>query len=191
MVPTVTYPGGDAGQRLLDRRTLMVSGALDHEVVTRLCAELMALDGESAGDIDVVVNSPGGPIEEVGGLLDVIELMRAPVRTTCVGTARGTAAVVVAVGTGGRRAASNATLSLRCPWPAEPAHGHADDVARAAEEARVMRQRLIDTLVAATGQTAETVAAEFDHGAVLDATAAIALGLVDEIANRPASGGST
>jgi len=176
----VSLPEGDPGQRLFDRRTVMVSGPLGHDAASRLCAQLMALDGHSADDVDLIVNSPGGPIDEVVAVLDVIDLMRAKVNTACIGRARGTAGIVVAHGTGRRRAGPNATISLRCDAPA-PTEGTADDLAQAAAELESLRRRLQDVLVRATGQAAAAVANELVHGAVHEAADALALGLIDEI----------
>ena len=183
LVPTVDMPGGDARERLRNARTVFVSGPLDGAAVSSLCAELMAFDGESAADVEVIVNSPGGPIDEVSAVLDVIELMRAAVNATVVGAARGTAGVLAASANGRRRAAPNATISLRCETP-RPSHGTAEELARAAEEALVVRRRLSRALVAATGQPETLIDDELDRGVVHDAPGALALGLIDEI-GRP------
>jgi ATP-dependent Clp protease, protease subunit len=183
LVPTVDMPVGDASHRLFDRRTVMVTGPLDHDAASRLCAGLMALDGESGADVKVVLNSPGGPLAEVSAVLDVIDLMRARVQTTCVGTAKGSAGIVLACGTGQRRAAPNATISLRCERPGG-AQGTAEDLARAAAEADELMRRIRDALVAATGQSADSITAEIDHGGVHGAAEARALGIIDEV-GRP------
>jgi ATP-dependent Clp protease, protease subunit len=184
LVPMVAVPDGDPGQRLFERRIVLVSGALDHDAATMLCAQLMALDGQSSSDVEVLINSPGGPADELAAVLDVIELMRARVNTSCVGTARGTAGIVVACGTGRRRAGTHATISVRCDR-SPPPDGTADDVARAAVELEAQRRRLRDALVAATGLPADVVAGELDHGAAHGAAEALALGLVDEIGRPP------
>lgn len=189
LVPTVGVPEGDATSRLFDRRAVLVSGPLDHDAATRLCAELMALDGESTADVNVIVNSPGGPLGEVSAVLDVIDLMRAPLRTTCVGTAKGTAGILLACGTGVRKAAPNATISVRCDQH-ESVHGSAEDVARGAKELDALEHRLQQALVAATGQSAATIAGELDRGGVHGAAEAQALGLIDEIASSSGAPGT-
>ena len=108
MVPMVDLPGDDVETHLFARRRVLLSGVLDGDAANRVAAQLMALDGRSAEPIEIVVNSDGGPIADVLTLLDIVGLMRAPVRTVCVGRATGTAAVLVACGTGGRHAAPNA-----------------------------------------------------------------------------------
>ena len=60
----------------------------------------MALDGRSADPVEVIVNSEGGPLADVLAVVDVLGSMRARVDTTCLGRAKGTAAIVLACGTG-------------------------------------------------------------------------------------------
>ena len=71
----------DPVDRLRAQRRLLVTGALDHTSTDRLCAELMLADGLSADPIELIVNSPGGPADVVHAVIDVIGLLRAPLRT--------------------------------------------------------------------------------------------------------------
>ena len=113
-------------------------------------------------------------------MLDVIELMPAPVATTCIGTAKGTAAVLVACGTGPRRAARHASISLRYDHR-ESFEGSAEELAGRAVELETMRRRLEGALAEATGRSAATMGDELDHGTLHDAAGALDLGLVDEV----------
>jgi len=180
MVPVVDIPAGGPLDHLFDRRIILVNGALDSAASTALCASLLALDRRSADDVEVVVSSPGGPLEELAAVLDVLQLMRARTNTTCTGIARGTAAALVACGTGNRRAAPNARLTLRLEHE-QAAAGSADDVRRRAAELAIRRDQLTDALTRATGQSADVITAELDAGDWHDATAARRLGLVDEV----------
>jgi ATP-dependent Clp protease protease subunit len=180
VVPMVDAPSPDPAQRLLERRTILVGGPLDHAAVTHLCAQLMALDGRSASDVEVIVNSPGGPIADIAAVLDVIELMRGRVNVTCTGMAHGTAAVLVACATGERRAGRHARLSLRLPQVELPV-ASSTDVARLSEEVAAARRHLVGVLAAATGQPAGVIARELDEGAAHDPADALRLGLIDRV----------
>jgi ATP-dependent Clp protease protease subunit len=115
LVPLVYEPvGRDPVRRLYERRVVMLGSALDASTATDVSAELMSLDGRSGQEIELLINSPGGPVDEVFAILDVTDLLRAKVTTTCFGRAFGTAAIVLAAGTGSRRATPNASISLRC-----------------------------------------------------------------------------
>ncbi len=108
VVVPIVYESGDPLQQLYDRRTVLLGGPLDAATATRIAAQLMSLDADRP--VELLVNSPGGPVAEVFAVLDVIALMRGPVNTTCIGRACGTAAAVLAVR---HRAASGRTQRHR------------------------------------------------------------------------------
>lgn len=180
-IPLAEFGGGALWERLADQRRILVSGPLDRDAVTNLSAQLMALDGRSSREIELVINSTGGPISEIFAALDVIGLMRAPVKTTCVGAAVGTAAALVASGTGERRAAAHARLSLR-HRDTQTANGATNDLLRLADEVAAQHRRYLDLLAATTGQELELIEAEVDHGSHHDPIAAQKLGIIDAIA---------
>lgn len=183
--PLIDVPGSDAERRLFDQRNIMLSGPLDGDAVNRLCVQLMTLDGESSRSVGLFMNSEGGGIAEVLAVLDVMALMRAPVTTTCMGAARGTAALLLACGTGSRRATPHASISLRCSHP-ETIEGPAATVQREAEQLAVARTRLRDLLATATGQPITTIDQQLDRGTSLDAARAKQLGVIDAITHPAA-----
>lgn len=180
-VPFVDVPGGCAELGLLDQRKVLLAGPLDADAANRLSAQLMTLDGVSSRTVELFINSSGGGIAEALAPLDVIGLMRAPVGTTCMGTARGTAAALLACGTGERRCTPNATVSLRCSHP-EAIEGTAVVVQREAEHLAATRARLRALLARATGQSTTVIDDHLDHGGILDPAQARQLGIVDLIA---------
>jgi ATP-dependent Clp protease protease subunit len=174
MVPIVDPPR--AGGRVV--RRVVASGPLDAEATTRIAAELMAFDGESADDVELVINSDGGPLADVLALLDVIASMRAKVATVCLGRATGSAAVLVAAGTGGRRAGPNATIALRDRHVAH-IEGSPTSLRVQLDDLEQVRHRVIEALARSTGQPADELRRQLDDGPLLDPAGAAALGLVD------------
>ncbi len=179
--------GGDladeTARRLFERRTVMLTGALEGEAATALAASLMALDADDDGPVALLVNSPGGPLDAGIAVVDVLDLLQAPVEATCIGQAVGTAAAVVACATPGRRrAAPNARLSLRLAE--DRLEGPARRLEREASELLAARDRLVDRLVTATGRPRSEVADATERGPLLAAQEAVAAGLVDEVAAR-------
>ena len=185
MVPIVYEPvGRDPVQRLYERRRVLLGVPLDATAATDISAELMSLDGRSGEAIELLINSPGGPLDDVFAVLDVIHLARATVDVTCFGRALGTAAIVLACGTGTRRATPNATISLRCE-PTLTTVGSATDAEREVRRDRDLRERARSMLLERTGLPAHRIAHELDDGATFDAAAARELGIIDEIVTRP------
>lgn len=166
--------------QLLGRRTVMLDRALDDDAATHLAAQLMALDADGPDRIELVVNSPGGPLGAAAAVLDTIGLVRGPVDTTCIGRADGTAAVLVGAGTGRRRVGAGVTIRLRLADVeiTGPASRLDDDLARH----RDLQRALIDRLVAITGQDRRLIERDVESGRHLTADEAVSYGLADEVA---------
>ncbi|HEX6238360.1 MAG TPA: ATP-dependent Clp protease proteolytic subunit [Acidimicrobiales bacterium] len=179
---------------LMARRTIVLDGPLDVERASLVAAQLLALDGEDdrrredersgPRPITLVINSPGGPLEAATAVLDTMDLVADPVDTTCLGQATGTGAVVLAAGTGRRRAGPSSLIRLRLPEVA--LDGRAGHLAEEAAHLGRLHDALIDRLAAATGQEHRLVARDVDAGRLLTAEDAVAYGLVDEITTRRA-----
>ncbi|MEM9616251.1 MAG: ATP-dependent Clp protease proteolytic subunit [Actinomycetota bacterium] len=184
VVPTVDLGVDVAGDTLAAQRRLMVSGALDGQAVNALAAQLMTFDGVSGRDVELIVSSVGGPLSDILPILDVLRLMRAPVNVTAIGSVSGTAVGLVAAGTGERRAAPHARFTLRVDTE-QSISGTADEIARRADDLSRRRADYLSALAAATGQDADVLAAECESGRVRTADEALALGLIDAIADRP------
>lgn len=166
-------------ERMLARRTVMLDRALDAETATLVAAQLMTLDADGSEPITLLVNSPGGPLDAAAAVLDTIDLVRGSVDTTCLGQAVGTAAVVVAAGTGRRRIGAGAQVRLRLADVAlaGPAGQLDADVAYL----RDLRRALIDRLAGITGQDRQLIERDIDAGRSLTAAETVAYGLVDEV----------
>ena len=86
---------------------------------------------------------------------------------------------MLACGTGRRRAASHAIISLRCAADRERLEGPPAALRGRLEELEIVRRHVIDALAAATHRERGELEAELDDGRILDAAGAAALGLVD------------
>jgi len=172
--------------QLLARRTIMVDRPLSIETATMVAAQMMTLDADAGSDdaepMTLLVNSAGGPVDAIGAILDTIDLVRVPVDTSCLGQAVGTAALVVAAGTGRRRAGPGALFRLRLPEIelSGTARRLGDEVA----DHRRLHDAVVDRLVAATGQERRLIVRDLERGRALSAEEAIAYGLIDEIARK-------
>jgi ATP-dependent Clp protease protease subunit len=106
--------------------------------------------------------------------------IRCDVATTCLGMAASAAAVILAAGTKGKRyALPHSTVLLHQPHGG--AQGQSVDIDIQARE--ILRQRaMVDRILAAhTGQDVERIARDTDRDFILDASQALAYGLVDEV----------
>jgi ATP-dependent Clp protease, protease subunit len=174
---------GDAVEQLRADRHLLLMGTLDRAAADRVCAELMLADGRSGDPVELTINSPGGPVDALPAVLDVIGLLRAPLTTRCIGVATGTAAVVLASGTARRSATPRATISLRLDG-GHVIEGRVDDIRLGAAQVSELWRRIAEHVAAVSHLTQEEAAAALRDGSHLPVSEALAAGLVDDVAGR-------
>ena len=191
LIPTVIeqHPRGerafDIWSRLLAERIVFFGTALDDNVANLLIAQLLHLEADAPGkDIRLYINSPGGDMTALFAVYDTMKVLRCDVSTVCIGQAASAAAVVLAGGAHGKRfALPNARVLIHQPHGG--AQGQSTDLELAVKEMVLLRDRMVDSLSADTGQARERIVADIDRDYILRGPDAVAYGLVDEIIDRP------
>jgi ATP-dependent Clp protease protease subunit len=169
-------------RRLFEQRVVLLHGPLDDLSVARVSAELMTLDAEGDEPVTLRVDSGEGSLALALTLMDVVELMGVPVHALCLGQVGAGAVGVVAVC--GRRVAMPSTrFALREP-ATEQSPVHVRNVVQWSQLRTDERERFCTRVAAAAGRTVEQVRDDVVAGTYLDAPAAVAYGLVDEV-SRP------
>jgi ATP-dependent Clp protease protease subunit len=142
--------------------------------------------------VRLYLNSSGGALTPLLGLVDVIGSLSCPVRTVCLGRAERTAAVLLAVGTPGRRVVMpQARLLLAHPDPLTEPDEHpfvAEELMHRADSWE-RRLRAVEALLAeVTGTSPERVRHDLEHHLAMGAEQAVGYGLADTIGRRPPNG---
>jgi ATP-dependent Clp protease protease subunit len=183
-VPLVyeTSPGaGSLAERLLDRRTVLVSGPLDPVAAMDAAARLMLLDGTGDDPVDLLLSCPDGDLVSAMSLADTVELVGVEVRALCTGALGGPPVLVFAVAP---RRIAQPHATFRLSEPAVAIEGRAGDIAHEAERHAALLLDFHTRLAAATSRPPEAVAADLRDRRLLTAADAKAYGLVDELARR-------
>ena len=171
----------DIYSRLLRERIVFLGTALDETVANLIIAQLLHLEGEDPDKpINLYINSPGGDMTALFGVYDAMQFLGPPIHTVCVGQAASAAAVLLAAGEPGNRAAlPNARVLIHQPHGG--AQGQSSDMEIAVREMVIIRERMIDILAERTNQTRKRIAADIDRDYILRGEDAVKYGLVDEI----------
>ncbi|MFF7853611.1 ATP-dependent Clp protease proteolytic subunit [Streptomyces sp. NPDC007904] len=179
----------DPYAKLLQERIVLLGTRLDDTSANDVIAQFIHLEHLAPErDISLYVNSPGGSFHAMSAIYDTLRHVACDVETVCLGRAEGTAALLLAAGTPGKRCVlPGARLVLRQPTP-EPVEGAASDLAIRAEESVRVRARMEEILVRHTGRTPEEVRSDLERDTVLDARAAVDHGLADRVV--PGRGGA-
>jgi ATP-dependent Clp protease protease subunit len=187
LVPTVLLPGPhgerayDLYSRLLTDRIVFLGTAIDEQVANLVVGQLLHLDAESPGrPISLYVNSPGGEMTGFFAILDTMQYLQSPVSTICVGQAASAAAVLLAAGEPGQRyALPNARVLLHQPHGG--AQGQSVDIEIQVREMVEMRERMVQVLVAATGNDEGRITADLDRDFILRGEQAVEYGVIDQV----------
>ncbi len=187
LVPTVIEqsPRGerafDIYSRLLAERIVFLGTPIDDDVANLVIAQLLHLEADDPDrDVQLYINSPGGDMLGLFAIYDTMQSLRADVATTCVGQAASAAAVLLAAGTTGKRAAlPNARVLIHQPHGG--AQGQSADLELAVKEMVELRRRMTATLAQHTGQTIERITADIDRDYIVRGEDAVTYGLVDHI----------
>jgi ATP-dependent Clp protease protease subunit len=175
----------DIYSRLLSDRIVYVGTEVDDGVANVVIAQLLHLASESAeSPISLYLNSPGGSVTAALAIYDTMQFVAAPVHTTCVGQAASTAAVLLAGGDAGHRTVlPHARVVLH--QPSTGGQGTLPDLALAAKEIVRLRAEMEEILAHHTGQPVARLREDTGRDLVLDARAAVAYGVADEVLVAP------
>ena len=187
LIPTVIEqsPRGerayDIWSRLLKDRIVFLGTEVNETSANLVVAQLLHLESEDPDKpIQLYINSPGGEMTAMFAIHDTMRCLRPPVATTCVGQAASAAAVLLAAGQKGQRhTLPNARVLIHQPHGG--AQGQSTDLEIQVREMVELRERMVDVLVEATGQTRERILADIDRDHILRGDEAVAYGLVDGV----------
>ncbi len=187
LVPIVVEQTGrgerayDIYSRLLKDRIVFIGSGIDDMVANLIIAQMLFLQMEdSAKDINVYINSPGGVVTAGLAIYDTMQFVKPDVATYCIGQAASMGSVLLAGGTKGKRySLPESRIMIHQPWGG--AQGTASDISIQAKEILRMKERLNEILAKHTGQDIKKVTADTDRDFFMSADDAKAYGLVDEV----------
>ena len=93
----------DIFSRLMMDRLLWVAGPVNDNMSTVVQAQLMFLDSVDNSDITMHIDSPGGSVKSGLSMVDVMDYIKADIRTVNTGMAASMGSVLLGAGTKGKR----------------------------------------------------------------------------------------
>ena len=172
----------DLYSRLLRDNIIWLDTPIDDASASLTCAKLVYLESENPDkDISIYINSPGGDITALFAIYDTMQFIKNDVATICLGQAASAAAVLLAAGTKGKRLAlPHSRILLHQPY-GQVGYGQVTDLELAAKEILRMRDLLEEMLAQHTGQSLERIHTDTDRDFVMEASEALAYGIIDDV----------
>lgn len=174
----------DIYSRLLKDRIIILGSAIDDNVANSIVSQLLFLASEDPDkDISLYINSPGGSITAGMAIYDTMQLIKPNVSTICFGMAASMGAFLLTAGEKGKRfALPNAEVMIHQPLGG--AQGQATDIEIAAKRILWLKEKLNKIMAERTGQPIEVITKDTDRDNFMDAEAAKAYGLIDDVITR-------
>ncbi len=171
----------DIFSRLLKERIVFLSGQVEDDMASLVCAQLLFLEAEDPDkDIFMYINSPGGVITSGMAIYDTMRYIKCDIATLCIGQACSMGSFLLAGGTKGKRfSLPNSQIMIH--QPSGGAQGKASDIEIQAKLILDMRQRLNKIYAENTGQKLSVIEKAMDRDNFMTPDEALKFGLIDHI----------
>ncbi len=176
----------DIYSRLLKERVIFLVGQVEDHMANLVVAQLLFLESENPDkDIHIYSNSPGGSVTAGMSIYDTMQFIKPDVSTMVIGQACSMGAFLLAAGAEGKRySVPNSRVMIH--QPSGGAQGQATDILIHAQNIQDTKDRLNRILAEHTGQPLDKVIADTERDNFMDAEAAKAYGIVDEVLTKRA-----
>ena len=190
LVPTVIETTGrgerafDIYSRLLKERIVFLTGEVNDEVASLICAQLLFLEAENPDkEISFYINSPGGVVTSGLAILDTMNYIKCPVSTVCMGQACSMGSLLLTCGEKGRRfALPNARVMIH--QPSGGFQGQATDMEIHVKEILAIKKRLNQIYVEQTGKPLKEIEEAMERDNFMTAQEALKFGLIDAVIQK-------
>ena len=202
LIPTVIEKeaGGervyDFYSRLRKDRIVMLNGPVEDRMANIVIAQLLFLESEdSAADINLYINSPGGSVTSGLAIYDTMQFIKPDVSTIVMGQAASMGSFLAQAGAAGKRYAlpQSRTMIHRVSSGTRGTGGSVhiqememEDNLRHLQESKRLNQRLTELYVKhnTAGKTYEEMLETMKFDTFLGAEEAVALGLADQVVEK-------
>ncbi|MFI6908667.1 ATP-dependent Clp protease proteolytic subunit [Nonomuraea sp. NPDC050394] len=168
--------------KLFEDRIVFLGTPIDDTSANDVMAQLLTLESiDPDQDIQLYINSPGGSHTAMTAIYDTMQYVRPEVQTVCIGEAASAAAVLLAAGAPGKRAAlPHARVLLHQP-STEGGRGQSSDLEIHAREILRMRDQQEYILARHTGRNELEIRRDLERDRIFTAEQARTYGLIDDV----------
>lgn len=169
-----------AQSKLLDARSIIISGEIDQSLAERVVSQLLILQEMGEEPIKLYINSQGGHVESADTIHDMIRFIKPEVKIIGTGwVASAGITIFLAAEKHNRYALANTRFMIHQPLGG--VQGQATDIEIEAKEILRMLDRINKLISDATEQPLEKVIKDTDRNFWLTAPEALDYGIVGKI----------
>ena len=167
--------------RLLKESILFLTGPIDDNVASLICAQLLYLESENPSkEIAFYINSPGGIVWSGLAMYDTMQYISSNIMTICIGQAASAASLLLTAGTKGlRHSLPNSRIMLH--QPSGSFQGQVTDIEIHASEIIKTKTRLNEIYSKHTGKKYDKVSEIMERDSFFSPEDAVRFGLIDKV----------
>ena len=172
----------DLSTAAFSERKLFLFGEINTETLYKFAMQMLSLEEDKEGAIDIFLNSPGGEVNAGLAIYDLIQACNVPVNLYCIGMAASMGAVILAGGQKGRRfILPHSKVMIHEPLISGGVGGSASSI-KSTSDAIMETKKLINNLLAKhTGKALKEINKATRYDNYMTAEEAVAFGICDEI----------
>lgn len=165
-------------------RFIYISGDIDEEKSKDVIEKLLELQlNDPLSEITIVVNSCGGEVYSMFSITDMMDVIRSPIRTVCVGTAQSAAAFIFICGDIGRRFMTKHS-SLMIHQVSGGTGGTAKDIDVTVNHIKSLQEDMVIEMAKRSKLTTDRIRSFIDRDFYITPEKAIDYGLCEGILER-------
>jgi len=171
----------DIYSRLLKERIIFLTGPIDDNVASLVCAQLLFLESENPKkEISFYINSPGGIIWSGLAIYDTMQYISSKIMTICIGQAASAASLLLTAGEKEIRfSLPNSRIMVH--QPSGGYQGQVTDIEIQTKEIIKTKKRLNEIYAKHTGKDITNVELIMERDKYFSPVEAIEFGLIDKI----------
>ena len=171
----------DIYSRLLKERIIFLTGPIDDNVASLVCAQLLFLESDNPKkEISFYINSPGGIVWSGLAMYDTLQYISSKIMTICVGQAASAASLLLTAGEKEMRfSLPNSRIMVH--QPSGVYQGQVTDIEIQTKEIIKTKKRLNEIYAKHTGKDITNVELIMERDKYFSPAEAIEFGLIDKI----------
>jgi len=171
----------DIYSRLLKERIIFLTGPIDDNVASLICAQLLFLESENPKkEISFYINSPGGIVWSGLAIYDTMQYISPEIMTICIGQAASAGSLLLTAGSKDMRfSLPNSRIMVH--QPSGGYQGQVTDIEIHTNEIKKTKQRLNEIYSKHTGKSVEDVKKALERDNFMTSETAKDFGLVDAV----------
>ena len=171
----------DIYSRLLKERIIFLTGPIDDNIASLICAQILFLESENPKkEISFYINSPGGIVWSGLAIYDTMQYVSSKIMTICIGQAASAGSLLLTAGEKGMRfSLPNSRIMVH--QPSGGYQGQVTDIEIQTNEIKKTKNRLNEIYAKHTGKKINDVSNIMERDKYFSPEEAIKFGLIDKI----------